>query len=154
MRQQSETNLPVETSIKHIALLATGDLLALLLFVWIGRRSHALSITDMTAVLSTALPFIMGWFLVAPWFGLFRADVSQSWRKLIARLLIAWVVLGGPLSLILRTIFLGRPLFTGLIPTFALITMIVTTLFLMIWRLGYVWWCNRNSKYNEVIEGT
>lgn len=154
MKQRLEKNIQVDHLIKQIALLAVGDLLALLLFVWIGRSSHAMSVTNVAAVFNTAAPFIIGWFVVAPWFGLFQVEVSQSWRKLLPRLLLAWVVIGGPLSLILRTIFLGRSLLTGIIPAFALITMIVTSLFLIIWRLGYVWWSNRQANRNEAVKGT
>lgn len=154
MGQRLTKDIQIDHPIKQIALLAVGDLLALLLFVWIGRRSHALSIMDVTAVFKTAAPFIIGWFVVTPWFGLFQAEVNQSWQKLLPRLLLAWVVIGGPLSLILRTLFLGRPLLTGIIPMFALITMVVTTLFFIIWRLGYVWWNNRQVNRNEAMKGT
>lgn len=139
---------------KRILLLSGGDFLAFLLFVWIGRSSHALSLTDIGAVLETAAPFVIGWFVVAPWFGLFGAEVSRSWRKLTPRLLVAWVVLGGPLALMLRNIFLGRPILGGTIPTFALVTMGVTTIFLLIWRLGYSRWAGgRRLEPEETVKG-
>ncbi len=127
-------------------LLIGGDLLALLLFVWIGRSSHSLSATDIKAALVTAAPFVISWFLVAPWFGLFRNEVSQNWRKLVPRLLLAWVIIGGPLALVLRALFLGRPVPAGIIPIFAAITLSITTLFLLIWRLGYAWWAYSRSN--------
>jgi hypothetical protein len=125
--------------------LIGGDTLVFLAFVLIGRNNHALAVTNIGAVLFTAAPFLIGWFVVAPWFGLFRAEVSRSWRKWLPRLGLAWAI-GGPLALILRTLFLGRPLLEGIIPTFAVVTLTVTTLFLIIWRLGYGWWVNRSTQ--------
>ncbi len=127
---------------RRVVWLIGGDLLTMLIFVWVGRSRHGLSITDMTATLTTAAPFVVGWFLITPWFGLFRAEVSQNWRKLVPRLLLAWAI-GGPLALVLRALFLGRPIPAGIIPIFALATLSITTFFMLIWRLGYSWWVNR-----------
>lgn len=128
--------------------LILGDTLVFLVFVLIGRNNHALAVANIGAILFTAAPFLLGWFVVAPWFGLFRAEVSRSWRQWLPRLGLAWAI-GGPLALVLRTFFLGRPLLGGIIPTFAVITLTVTTLFLIIWRLGYSWWVNRAPKTIE-----
>ncbi len=137
-----------QTDFKEVAILAGGDVLALLLFVWIGRGSHALSIFDLAAVLYTAAPFVIGWFVTTPWFGLFRAEVIHTGRQWLPRLLLAWLVIGGPLALLLRNIFLGRPV-GHIMPTFVLVTMAVTTLFLIIWRFGYGWWRQRHNQQNE-----
>jgi hypothetical protein len=127
---------------QRLALLIGGDLLVLLLFTWVGRSSHSLSGTDIFAGLATAAPFIISWFLIAPWFGLFQVEVSQTWRKLVPRLLLVWLI-GGPLAGLLRALFLGRPIPEGIVPTFVVITMIVASLFMLVWRLGYIWWVNR-----------
>lgn len=134
--------------LKMISILAGGDILAFLLFVWIGRSSHALSIFDVAAVVQTAAPFIIGWFIAAPGLGLFRAAVNASWRTLVPRLLIAWLLIGGPIALILRNLFLGRPLWS-IIPSFVIVTMSITTLFLLIWRLGYSWQRQRRNQSQE-----
>jgi hypothetical protein len=127
---------------QRLALLIGGDLLVLLLFTWVGRSSHSLSGTDIFAGLATAAPFIISWFLIAPWFGLFQVEVSQTWRKLVPRLLLVWLI-GGPLAGLLRALFLGRPIPEGIVPTFVVITMVIASLFMLIWRLGYIWWINR-----------
>ena len=136
-------------SYKQLAALIGGDALALLLFAWVGRSSHALSALDIAAGLSTAAPFIISWFLITPWFGLYRAGVSQTWQKLLPRLLLAWLVIGGPLALVLRALFLGRPIPGGIIPIFALITLSITTLFMVTWRLAYIWWMHRHLSRNN-----
>jgi hypothetical protein len=99
---------------------------------------------DIVGDLATAAPFLLGWFLVTPWFGLFRAEVSQNWRKLVPRLLPAWAI-GGLLALVLRNLFLGRPLINGIILTFAVIMLGGSTIFMLAWRLGYMWWIHRSN---------
>lgn len=142
-----------EITLKRIILLVAGDFLAFLLFVWIGRSNHALALTDVGAVIWTAAPFMIAWFVISPWLGLFQIEISESWRKFLPRFLVAWVLLGGPLGLILRNIFLQRPLIGGIIPSFAIVTLLVTTLFLLIWRLGYIWWHTRQYHQNRPMEG-
>ncbi|XP_027330634.1 uncharacterized protein LOC113846490 isoform X2 [Abrus precatorius] len=57
----------------RVALLASVDVLALLLFATIGRYSHGLSILDIET-LRTADPFIAGWFLGAYLLGGYGED--------------------------------------------------------------------------------
>ena len=143
MNQLLETTSPPQMFLRRILTLVLGDVAVFGLFVLIGRDSHRLSMTDIGAISFTLAPFLMAWFLIMPWFGLFRDEVSRSWSKLLPRLLIAWVLIGGPLSLILWALFRQRPIPGGIIPIFAVITLTVTTLFMIIWRLSYAWWLNR-----------
>ncbi|MBI1882160.1 MAG: DUF3054 domain-containing protein [Chloroflexi bacterium] len=129
-------------SFNRLALLIGGDLLVLLFFSWVGRSSHSLPGADIVAGLTTAAPFVISWFVLAPWFGLFRADVSQTWQKFVPRILGVWLI-GGPLAGLLRALLLGRPIPAGIIPIFVVITMVVASLFMLIWRLGYSWWARR-----------
>lgn len=132
----------------HLAVLGTGDLLVILSFVWIGRSNHELSLADVIAGLSTALPFIIGWYLITPWFGLYRREISQSGRKWIPRFLVAWAI-AGPLSLVLRTLFLGRPLSSSIVPGFAAIALGYIGLVMPAWRLGYIWWVGHRATAKE-----
>jgi len=133
----------------HQTILIGGDLLVILSFVWIGRESHHLSVTDVAAGLSTALPFILSWFVIIPWFGLYRPEISQSWRKLVPRLLLSWLILAGPIALILRALMLGRPIPAGIIPTFAIVSLGYIGLVALVWRLAYIWWVNRHPKPHQ-----
>jgi hypothetical protein len=134
---------PPHAAANHTMVLIIGDTLALLLFVLVGRRSHTM-LNDFKAILVTAAPFVIAWFLVTPWFDLFRASVSRNWRKLIPRLLLAWAI-GGPLALVLRALLQGRPVPGGIIPSFVAAALGFTTLFLLVWRLGYAGWMNHRK---------
>jgi hypothetical protein len=136
---------PKTGAITRLAPLVIGDLLVILSFVWIGRSSHSLSVNDIGASLYTALPFILSWFLVTPWFGLYKTEVNQNWRRLVPRLLLAWVI-AGPLALVLRALLLGRPLMAGILPTFAAISLSYIGLVALVWRLGYAWQRNRRPE--------
>jgi hypothetical protein len=132
----------------RLAILIAGDLLVLLVVIGWGRSRHALPISDVSAWLFTAAPFIIAWFAVIPWFGLFRAEVSQSWPRLVPRLLLAWVI-GVLLAVVLRALFLGRSIPGGIIPVFALVMLGTTTPAMLVWRLGYCWWANRRLPHNS-----
>jgi hypothetical protein len=135
-------------AVTRVIVLIIGDALVMLLFAWVGRRSHAMSMFDIGALLTAAVPFIVAWFLVTPWFGLFTTEVSQHWRRLLPRLLIGWAI-GGPLALVLRALFLGRPIPAGIIPSFAVVALGFTTLLMLAWRLGYCWWANRRRPQTD-----
>jgi TM2 domain-containing membrane protein YozV len=137
-------------AVTRLAVLTSGDLLVILSFVWIGRGSHRLPTGDIATGFFTALPFLLGWFLVVPWFGLYKADVSQNWRKLVPRLLLAWAI-GGPLALALRALFLERSLLAGFIPIFAAVALGYIGLLVLLWRLSYAWWVNRSARRPEDI---
>jgi hypothetical protein len=138
-----ETNLPVDRFPRRLIWLVLGDVAVFLLFVLIGRSNHSLSLSDVGALLSTAMPFAVGWFVVAPWFGLFRVEINRAWQQMLPRLLGAWLVLGGPLGLVLWAWLRGRAIPGGIIPTFAFVTIGIITAFLVIWRLAYSWWLQR-----------
>jgi hypothetical protein len=140
-------------SANHRLILIVGDLLVILSFVWVGRSSHSLSMTNIAEGLSTALPFIISWFLITPWFGIYRAEVSRDWRKLVPRLLGAWAI-AGPVALVLRALFLGRPLPEGIIPTFAVVSLGYIGLVALVWRLGYNGWVNRSLGQGKDATGS
>lgn len=129
----------------HLPLLIGGDLIVLLVVIWLGRLSHTISVWDISGWLFTSAPFVIAWFAVTPWFGLFKADISQTWAKFWPRLLLGWGLIGCPLGLMLRSLFLGRPIIEGIIPIFAVIMFVTTTLAIMLWRGGYMWWSHRSE---------
>ncbi|XVF64228.1 hypothetical protein PTKIN_Ptkin09bG0151800 [Pterospermum kingtungense] len=115
----------------RVALLAGGDVLALLLFSAIGRYNHGLPIFQMDT-LRTADPFIAGWFLSAYFLGGYGEDGlgANGLSKAIIAAAKSWG-LGIPLGLIIRAATSGH------IPpyTFVLVTMGSTSVLLIGWRV-------------------
>lgn len=148
MRQYLKSEAQAALPLIHLAALVTGDLLVILSFVWIGRSSHHFPLDDIGASLFTALPFIVGWFLIMPWFGLYSAEVSLNWRKVVPRLLIGWAI-GGGAALVLRALLLERSIVGGIIPTFAAISLGYIGVLALVWRLGYCWWAQRNYRQTQ-----
>lgn len=141
-----ETKAGINQTLPQLGWLVGGDIAVFLLFVIIGRSNHSLTVSDLGEILRTGGPFIVGWLAVAPWFGLFRTEIVRSWSKMLPRLLAAWLVIGGPLGLVLWALVRGRAIPGGIIPSFALVTLGVTTVFLIIWRVGYAWWLGRQAN--------
>ncbi len=128
-----ETKDPPETSnTGRIAILVVGDAIAFLVFAAIGRSSHgeAAGLTAIPQIALTAAPFAAGWFIVAPFVGAYRRELTAQPRKMAIRTILSWV-LSWPVAMALRGIFVDHA-----VPpvSFAIITLIVNTFILLIWR--------------------
>ena len=117
--------------------LILGDTLALLAFGVIGRATHNLATSDVSGVLTTTIPFVVGWFLVAPWLGLFKSEIATSPSRTVVRTLLAWVPLGFPISLILWALLRRRAIPDGIALEFAIAALVATLVFVVGWRLSY-----------------
>jgi len=115
-------------------VLYLGDLFSILLFAIIGRQSHDMStgVAAFATVFTTASPFIISWFLVAPWLGAFQPEAWQSAKNAILVVLKAIVP-----TLIVS--FLVRALFEGSSSPiiFYFVAGSFILLILVIWRLIY-----------------
>lgn len=116
------------------AILVIGDILAFVLFAWLGRRTHteAVGLDALAQMLETAAPFIAGWFLVSPIAGAFRAGITPA--QMVGRTAIAWL-LAWPVALLLRALALQR----GIPLSFALVTGATNLILLVGWRTVYAW---------------
>ena len=130
------TNTPAIKSARgRIVSLVIGDTLAFIIFAAIGRSSHGESVSpsSILQILLTAAPFAAGWFIVAPFLGAFRRDITDNPRKMLTRTLLAWVC-SWPVAMALRGIFVDH----GVPPvSFALITLVFNTGILILWRWPY-----------------
>ncbi|XP_057973498.1 uncharacterized protein LOC131161625 isoform X2 [Malania oleifera] len=92
----------------RVALLAGGDVLALVLFSAVGRLSHGFPVFDIET-LRTADPFIAGWFLSAYFLGGYGEDGRgiNGFYKAIVAAVKSWSV-GIPLGLIIRAATSGH----------------------------------------------
>lgn len=131
----------------RVALLAGGDVLALLIFSAIGRFSHGFSVIDIET-LRTADPFIAGWFLSAYFLGGYGPDGRgmNGLSKAVIAAAKSWS-LGIPLGIIIRATTSGH------IPpsNFILATMGSTAVLLIGWRsLLFKIFPNDKNKKNDV----
>lgn len=115
------------------SILRLGDIIAFAVLTLIGFATHgetALSFIPRMTI--TFLPLLLGWFLLAPWLGLFDEQVIANpknlWRIVLAMIFIA------PLAATLRGAWLGD----SVIPLFALILGGSSALGIMVWRWVYI----------------
>jgi Protein of unknown function (DUF3054) len=119
----------------RIISLVVGDALVFLIFSVIGRLSHGERVDPAAfpQVVATAAPFAIGWFIVAPYVGAYRRDVTTQPRQMALRTAFAWL-LSLPVGLTLRGIFVDHdvpPL------SFAIVTFVFVMLVLQLWRCPY-----------------
>lgn len=127
---------------KSTCILILGDIIALAVITIIGFATHGeMDLSFVPRMLTTFIPLLVSWFLIAPWLGVFNPQVTvtpkQLWRPLLAMLLAA------PMTAILRAALLNAvalPLFTVILGGSAAVGM-------AIWRGLYLLW-KRKSRQN------
>jgi hypothetical protein len=122
--------------LRRAGLLAAGDLVAFLVFAGIGRASHgeATGLDAILQVVETAAPFAVGWLLVAPFAGAFRAEVIRRPQSMLARTALAWLV-AEPIGVVLWSLLRERPIQA----TFVIITFLTNLVILLGWRGAFAW---------------
>jgi hypothetical protein len=127
-------------------ILLIGDLIAILLFVFIGQQDHATTDVNnpLFGLLRAAFPFLIMWLIVAPIVGAYPSAENITLRPLLVRGLNAWLI-AAPLGLLLRAFLFERG---GIPAIFMLLTLVVAGAFILIWRLlfGFVWQRRQSSK--------
>jgi hypothetical protein len=117
-----------------ILILVLGDILALAIITVIGFATHGeTDLSFLPRMLTTFVPLVVGWFLIAPWLGTFdgrmTATPKQLWRPPLAMLLAA------PITAILRAAMLNAvalPLFTLILGGSAALGMLVWRSFFLL----------------------
>lgn len=122
------------------SVLITGDIIVLALISVIGFVSHGeTGLSFLPRMLTTFIPLVVSWLLIAPWLGLFDAQITsepkQLWRPPLAMLLAA------PMTSILRATLLNGVA----LPLFTLILGGSAALGVFIWRGGWSWVNQRRS---------
>ncbi|EOA38435.1 hypothetical protein CARUB_v10010055mg [Capsella rubella] len=129
-KPSSSTSSSNITKWGRVALLAGGDVLALLMFSAIGRFSHGFNVFSIDT-LHTADPFIAGWFLSAYFLGGYAEEGRgmKGRSKAVVAAAKSWI-LGVPLGIVIRSASSGH------IPasSFVLVTMGSTAVLLIGWR--------------------
>jgi hypothetical protein len=124
---------------KSKAILILGDIFSLAVITLIGFANHKeLGTFPVGRMLSSFLPLLAGWFLIAPWLGLFKPEITsnpkQLWRPVLAMLL------GAPIAGVLRALMLN----SVVIPLFVFILGGSAALGLLVWRS--LWWIVSRNK--------
>lgn len=119
---------------KHISalgILVAGDILVLLLVTIFGFATHGELGSAGLRMLTTFVPLVVAWALVAPHLGVFDLEKSsqagQLWRPFWA------MVLAGPLAAWLRGTLLNAPI----VPIFVVVLGGICAIALFLWRLLY-----------------
>ena len=113
-------------------ILITGDIIVLAIITIIGFASHGeTDLSLLPRMLTTFIPLVVSWFLIAPWLGLFDAQIisepKQLWRLPLAMLLAA------PMTVILRATMLN----TVALPLFTLILGGSAAIGVLLWRSAW-----------------
>jgi hypothetical protein len=118
--------------------LILGDVLALAMLTYIGFASHGKGdFSFLPRMSSTYFPMLVGWFLLAPWLGLFDHDLIANFR-LLWRVPLA-LLFTAPLASILRSAILQ----SAAQPIFTLVLGLTFALGMLLWRL--IWALGRHS---------
>ncbi len=87
---------------KRVVYLVIGDICCFVLFAWLGSTQHATNTSlNLLYYVWVALPFMLGWFLVSPWMGAFRAELATKPRKMLARTALTWLI-AWPVAMLIR----------------------------------------------------
>jgi hypothetical protein len=120
-------------------LLLAGDVLTLALITAFGFASHRTLGRAGPRLLTTFIPLILSWLLLAPHLGAFdihrAGDPRQLWRPFWA------MVLAGPMAAWMR----GAWLNTAILPQFVVILGGISALALLVCRLLYLVFVRRKK---------
>lgn len=123
---------------KNKTILALGDVAALAIVTFIGFATHdETGLSFLPRMMITFIPLLIGWFLLAPGFGLFNSetysDAKQLWRPVLV------MVFAGTFAVVLRGIILNAPI----IPIFGVVLSATSALGMAIWRGLAIFLSNR-----------
>ncbi len=117
--------------------LIFGDIVVFLAFAAIGRGTHnePTGLSAIPEILLVAAPFAIGWFIVAPFVGAYRSDITSDPGAMAKRTILSWA-LSWPVALALRWLFVDRSRGTSASAffTFALVTFLFVLVIMLIWR--------------------
>ena len=111
--------------------LLVGDVAALGLVTIFGFASHGTLGSAGARILTTLIPVLVSWFLVAPFLGAYRLERVADWRQLWRPF---WaMVLAAPLAAWMRAVWLE----SVIIPIFVVVLGGFSAIAILVWRLIY-----------------
>lgn len=126
----------------EIIALVLGDILAVLIFVIIGRLSHRMVSAEgnLLAIINTGIPFAIAWVLVGIATGQYRPAALHPVMNIILRTLLTGV-LASPLGGFLRSVWLGEALILSFLLVATSFSTLTVGIYRLLWaRLRKLWW--------------
>jgi hypothetical protein len=121
--------------------LVLGDIFTIAIITLIGFSFHGeAGISFIPRMATTFMPLLVGWFLIAPWLGLFK-EQEISIPKNLWRILLA-IFFTAPLAAILRSALLH----SAALPIFALVLGGTSGFGMLVWRIIYTLTSRFNKK--------
>ena len=114
-----------------IAIIAAGDLAVFVGFVFLGKAEHGM--VHGGALVRTALPFAIVWFVSSPWLGVYNSSTILDSKRTVWKVPVIWVLCGS-LALLIRAILSDRPLTLA----FSLVSIVVQGGLLLCWRSVFI----------------
>ena len=112
--------------------LIIGDVIAIAILTYIGFATHGeTSLSYLPRMGTSFFPVLIGWFLLAPWFGLFDEQIINNPKNLWRIALV--LLFSAPFAAVLRSFILGN----SVLPIFAAILAATNTIGMIIWRWIY-----------------
>jgi len=128
------TTSDTSANTQRIIFLILGDAIVFLVFSFIGILSHKEAL-DPVKVVTTAAPFMLSWFIVAPFAGAFSRKKTVEPRAMALSTILAWLP-----SLVLGLTFRGITVDHAVPPvSFMVVVLITNTIFLLLWRVPFTW---------------
>jgi hypothetical protein len=119
-------------------ILILGDVIAFVILTVIGFATHGeTDLSFLPRMAAAFFPLLLGWFLLAPWFGLLDETIISNPKHLL-RIPFAMLFVA-PFAIILRGAWLNAPV----LPLFALIFGGSNALGMMVWRWIYIFIARR-----------
>lgn len=106
-------------------LLVLGDMLTLLSFAALGRRAHSMG-NALDDLVTTALPFVVAWLVVAPFTGVWGTDATASPTRAARPTALTWLI-AFPLGILIRIAIVGRVPHISFVIVAGLFTLILLT---------------------------
>lgn len=113
-------------------ILIAGDIVTFGLVTIFGFASHGTAGTAGVRMLTTFVPLLLSWFLVAPFLKVYDPESAANWREVWRPF---WsMVISGPMAAWLRGMILGTPI----LPIFVIILVGVSAISILLWRCLFI----------------
>lgn len=120
----------------RLITLVLGDILCFLIFAALGSTQHGTG-SNVLYFAWVAVPFLAGWFLVAPWLGIFKTELTIKPTKMLIRTALSWLA-AWPVAMFFRWFLVDRlsknPISLSSFVSFSLVVFTFNLGLLILWR--------------------